>query len=499
MVLIGDGTHGRRAVRVWEGHKRSLNVVVLIFLLFCFVSATYGYDPLDPNGNITIRWDVLLENQDSSQDVRISIVNEQLFRHVELPGWKLSWAWVGDEVIWNIAGAEATEQGNCSAFKGRQLPHCCLKEPTIIDLLPGAPYNVQVANCCKGGVLSSMVQDPVNHLAVFQMHIGSGGSNSNKSGNINTGMPANFSLGLRGYTCGDPVQVLPTKFYEDHGRRKTQALATWNVTCIYSQFKSSTAPTCCVSLSAFYNETIVPCPKCSCACNGQAGTEECVKPGELPPTQQQLSPHNDPPKPVVQCSDFMCPVKVHWHVKQSYKEYWRVKITVTNLNYVKNYSEWNLVVLHPNLSNVTQVFSFNYKPLNIYGNMSKHIFFTDVLLSVKFFQATKQCGVATPIEVYFSDDTGMFYGIDHYNDMLLQAGETGNVQTEMLMHKDVGIFTFKEGWAFPRKISFNGDDCVMPSPDMYPRLPNTAHFHAPPPSFFIVFTMLLLIFSFLNL
>ncbi|KAL3839163.1 hypothetical protein ACJIZ3_023754 [Penstemon smallii] len=440
--------------------QRSLNVLVLIFLLYCFVSATYGYDPLDPNGNITIRWDVMQENQDSLQDVRISIVNEQLFRHVELPGWKLSWAWVGDEVIWSIEGAEATEQGNCSAFKGRQLPHCCLKEPTVIDLLPGAPYNVQVANCCKGGVLSSMVQDPVNRVAVFQMHIGSGGSNSS---NLKTGMPANFSLGLRGYTCGDPVQVPPTKFYEDHGRRKTQALATWNVTCIYSQFKSSTAPTCCVSLSAFYNETIIPCPKCSCACNGQAGTGECVKPGELPPTLQQLSPHNEAPKAVVQCSDFMCPVKVHWHVKQSYKEYWRVKITVTNLNYVKNYSEWNLVVLHPNLSNVTQVFSFNYKPLNTYGNIN---------------------------------DTGMFYGIDHYNDMLLQAGKTGNVQTEMLMHKDEEIFTFREGWAFPRKISFNGDDCVMPSPDMYPRLPNTAHFHAPPPPppFFIVFTMLLLIY-----
>lgn len=66
-----------------------------------------------------------------------------------------------------------------------------------------------------------------------------------------------------------------------------------------------------------------------------------------------------------------CPTQVHWHVKQSYKEYWRVKITITNLNFVKNYSMWNLVVLHPNLKNVTQVFSFNYQPLNSYANISK--------------------------------------------------------------------------------------------------------------------------------
>lgn len=75
--------------------------------------------------------------------------------------------------------------------------------------------------------------------------------------------------------------------------------------------------------------------------------------------------------PVVRCSRHMCPIRVHWHVKQSYTEYWRVKITITNLNFVKNYSQWNLVVLHPNLRNVTQVFSFNYQPLPIYGSLSK--------------------------------------------------------------------------------------------------------------------------------
>lgn len=36
-----------------------------------------GYDALDPNGNITIRWDVLQENDDSSKDVSL------------FPSWKL--------------------------------------------------------------------------------------------------------------------------------------------------------------------------------------------------------------------------------------------------------------------------------------------------------------------------------------------------------------------------------------------------------------------------
>lgn len=138
----------------------------------------------------------------------------------------------------------------------------------------------------------------------------------------------------------------------------------------------------------------------------------------------------------------MCPIRVHWHVKQSYKEYWRVKITVNNLNILKNYSQWNLVALHPNLRSLTQVFSFNYKPLNQYG---------------------------------YINDTGMFWGIQYYNDMLLQEGKSGNVQTEMLLHKDSEMFTFREGWGFPRRILFNGDECVMPPPDQYPRLPNAGH------------------------
>jgi hypothetical protein len=51
---------------------------------------------------------------------------------------------------------------------------------------------------------------------------------------------------------------------------------TWNVTCMYSQFQASLTPKCCVSLSAFYNSTIVPCPQCSCQCQGLSGGK-CVK------------------------------------------------------------------------------------------------------------------------------------------------------------------------------------------------------------------------------
>lgn len=69
----------------------------------------------------------------------------------------------------------------------------------------------------------------------------------------------------------------------------------------------------------------------------------------------------------------MCPIRVHWHVKLNYKEYWRVKVTITNFNYRMNYTQWNMVVQHPNFDNLTQIFSFNYKPLTPYAGLSKFI------------------------------------------------------------------------------------------------------------------------------
>jgi len=77
------------------------------------------------------------------------------------------------------------------------------------------------------------------------------------------------------------------------------------------------------------------------------------------------------PKPLLQCTRHLCPVRVHWHIKDNYKDYWRVKIAIINFKYRLNYTQWGLVVQHPNLSNVTQVYSFEYMPLLPYEAISK--------------------------------------------------------------------------------------------------------------------------------
>lgn len=70
----------------------------------------------------------------------------------------------------------------------------------------------------------------------------------------------------------------------------------------------------------------------------------------------------------------------------------------------------------------------------------------------------------------FADDTELFWGLPNFNKMLLQDG---NVQMEILLRKDED-FTFDAGWAFPRKIYFDGGECAMPPPDDYPQLPSAS-------------------------
>lgn len=60
--------------------------------------------------------------------------NFQMYRHIQSPGWTLGWTWAKKEVIWSMIGAQTTEQGDCSKFKSN-IPHCCKKAPTIVDLL----------------------------------------------------------------------------------------------------------------------------------------------------------------------------------------------------------------------------------------------------------------------------------------------------------------------------------------------------------------------------
>ncbi|KAI9124194.1 hypothetical protein K1719_005494 [Acacia pycnantha] len=79
------------------------------------------------------------------------------------------------------------------------------------------------------------------------------------------------------------------------------------------------------------------------------------------------------------------------------------------------------------------------------------------------------------IEYYAEEGVALFWGIEYYNDKLMHSDKdgVGYVTTEILLKKDLHSFTLSNGWAFPRRVYFNGEDCQMPLPDNFPALPNT--------------------------
>lgn len=84
--------------------------------------------------------------------------------------------------------------------------------------------------------------------------------------------------------------------------------------------------------------------------------------------------------------------------------------------------------------------------------------------------------VYKPAGARLIDDVALFWGLEFYNTVLLQASEKqpGSVTTEILLSKDQDSFTFNNGWAFPRRIYFNGENCEMPLPDDFPTLPDAS-------------------------
>ncbi|KAG2675552.1 hypothetical protein I3843_12G010200 [Carya illinoinensis] len=200
--------------------KPSSFAVLLVLLLSCSsFSSTEAYDALDPTGNITIKWDIMSWTPDGYVAV-VTMYNFQR-RDIQAPGWTLGWTWAKKEVIWSMMGAQTTEQGDCSKFKGN-IPHSCKKDPTVVDLLPGTPYNQQIANCCKGGVINSWFKDPGNAASSFQVSVGAAGT-TNKTVRV----PRNFTLKAPGpgYTCGPAKIVRPSKFVTANKRRVSQALS----------------------------------------------------------------------------------------------------------------------------------------------------------------------------------------------------------------------------------------------------------------------------------
>lgn len=98
----------------------------------------------------------------------------------------------------------------------RNIPRSCLRKPTVVDLLPGAPYTQQIANCCRGGVLKPGSESE------FEISVGKAG-NSVKT----VRLPGNFMFTVpkQQYVCRPAKNVRPTVFMSPDTKRTASAFS----------------------------------------------------------------------------------------------------------------------------------------------------------------------------------------------------------------------------------------------------------------------------------
>ncbi|KAK2392916.1 protein COBRA [Trifolium repens] len=414
-------------------HVYPLSALKLILLITTLFTLSDCYDPLDPNGNISITFDINNRVDNNGYMARVTLENYHQYRHVDKPGWKLGWTWANNEVIWSMSGAIVTDRGDCSSY-GSQMPHSCKKDPIIVDIAQDVTQN-RSDGCCRGGRLSARAVDYFNSFSSFEFEVRNAGGKENSLGQAPNNVT--FMAPGPGYTCSPFMLTDPSVSLDLGGQRQVPVAKTWKSTCTYSSFLANKSPVCCVSLSTFYNPIITPCRNCTCGGCREAdkNTLSCIRPGD--PLRGSNDENN-----VIECTDHMCPIRVHWHIKNNYMNQWRVKLTISNYNFNRNYSNWNVLIQHPGFNKKATTYSFNSTKLSTLGIQD--------------------------------DGVALFWGIDYYNSELLHSDKdrVGSVTTEVLMEKDPSSFTLQNGWAFPRRIYFNGENCDMPLPDTFPMLPN---------------------------
>uniref|UniRef100_A0A3Q7FS12 COBRA C-terminal domain-containing protein n=1 Tax=Solanum lycopersicum TaxID=4081 RepID=A0A3Q7FS12_SOLLC len=230
-------------------------------------------------------------------------------------------------------------------------------------------------------------------------------------------------------------------------RWKIVAIASWQIVCNITKPKDK-ANRCCVSYSAYYNDSAIPCNTCACGCDNSAKCSQHA-PGLLLPPEALLVPfanrrekslywaklkHYRVPKQLP-CGD-NCGVTINWHIDSNYKSGWTARITLFNWGAV-NFVDWFVGIQFKKTgSGFAQAFSFN-------GTLLRNI-----------------------------NDTIFLKGLPGLNYLMAEVdgrkpGDPrvpGKQQSVLRFNKKhlKGIDILK-GDGFPTKLLFNGEECALPT------------------------------------
>lgn len=426
------------------------------------VTVSDGFLPRG-NGDLTIMYDVI-RTYDSSYWAQVTISNHNPLGRLDY--WKLSWDWMNDEFIYSMIGAYPSVVDSSECVFGAQGNYYkqldfstvlnCQRRPTIIDL-PPTMYNDTTLGfkpyCCRNGTILPTGMDPSKSISAFQIQVFKMPPDVNRS---ELSPPLNWAINGTlnpDYTCSQPVQVSPSQFPASSGVPvNSTAVASWQVVCNITRPKGQ-SPKCCVSFSAYYNDSVIPCKTCACGCpSNTARTCSATAPAMLLPSNALLVPfdnrtalstawaqlkHQPVPNPLP-CAD-NCGVSINWHLYTDYSNGWSARITLFNWGDT-SFADWFAAVqLDKATPGFQQMYSFNGSTLALNGVNNT---------------------------IFMEGNPGLNY--------LVAEADAANPQKDpRVPGKQQSVISFTKkltpgisvatGDGFPTKVYFNGEECSIPS------------------------------------
>ncbi|CAD6210863.1 unnamed protein product [Miscanthus lutarioriparius] len=379
-----------------------------------------------------------------------------------LDNWRLSWEWRRGEFIYSMKGAHPSEVDTSGCIYGAPGQYYqsldfsqvlnCDRKPVILDL-PLSRYNDtqigKIDNCCRNGTILPKSMDEAQSKSAFQMQVFKMPPDLNRTKLF---PPSNFKIAGASslnpdYTCGQPVPVSPTAFPDPSGLDSTTlAVATWQVVCNITTTKGA-KPKCCVTFSAYYNDSVIPCNTCACGCPANRRGPTCSTTAQsmlLPPeallvpfdnrSQKALAwaelKHYDVPRPMP-CGDF-CGVSINWHVSTDYSKGWSARVTLFNWEDVDMANWFAAIVMDKAYDGFEKAYSFNATAVG------KNTIFMQGLEGLSYL--VKQTNMS---------------GIDY----LVPGKQQSVLSFTKKLTPGINVVA---GDGFPTKVFFNGDECAMP-------------------------------------
>ncbi|XP_062108700.1 COBRA-like protein 7 [Humulus lupulus] len=415
------------------------------------------------NGDLTIMYDVI-RTYDSNYWAQVTMANHNPLGRLD--NWKLSWEWMKDEFIYTMKGAYPTVLDSSDCVFGLQGQHYkdldfanvfnCERKPTIIDL-PLTKYNDSILGfkpyCCRNGTILPPHMDASKSISSFQLQVFKMPPDVNRS---ELSPPQNWKINGTlnpDYKCGPPARVSPSQFPDPSGLpTNSTAVASWQVVCNITVVKEA-SPRCCVSFSAYYNESVVPCNTCACGCSRNTdrtcstSAQAMLLPPEvlLVPFENRTAKavawaqlkHLPSPNPMP-CGD-NCGVSINWHLATDYTKGWSARITLFNWDET-TFPDWFAAVqMRRAVPGYQKMYSFN----------------------------------GTSLELNGVNNTLFMQGNEGLNYLVAETDAVNPERDPRIPGKQQSVISFTKkltpginvaaGDGFPTKVFFNGEECSMPS------------------------------------